>query len=410
MAAQRCKGTRDLGPGEMAKFRLIEDVFRDEAAKSGYREVRTPTLEYLHLFTSAGTLAPSLLKRVYSFLDWDGWSGERVVLRPDVTIPVARLYVENLAKEKLARLFYVSNIFRFEGTGKKTRERWQCGMELIGAGSSVADAELVRLALAVFAALGLQDVTVRLSHAGLIRRLLDGFGLERAEQARLFDRILDGETGGLKRLKGANAESGRALQSLRELSGKSSGFLRNYQALFKPALPELEAPLDDFIATVGLIEALGGNCVIDIASGRGFEYYTGVMYQFFSGKDLLGGGGRYDDLIPLVGGPDVPASGLALNVYPLMDLLPAGADGKPAALKVLVKAEPDCAAAAFQMINRLQQAGYGAEIFLGAQAAAGYDRVLMVQEDGFVLTDTAAGGSRELATAEAVLDALGRVA
>ncbi len=94
MRVQRCKGTRDLSPAEMSRFRLIEGAFRDCCLAGGYREVRTPTLEYLHLFTSTGTLTPGTLGKVYSFLDWDGWSGERVVLRPDATIPVARAYVE----------------------------------------------------------------------------------------------------------------------------------------------------------------------------------------------------------------------------------------------------------------------------------------------------------------------------
>ena len=87
MKIQRCKGMRDLSPVEMKIFRLVEDTCRECCLKWGYGEVRTPTLEYLHLFTSAGTLTPNMLGKVYSFLDWDGWSGERVVLRPDGTIP-----------------------------------------------------------------------------------------------------------------------------------------------------------------------------------------------------------------------------------------------------------------------------------------------------------------------------------
>ena len=92
----KAKGTQDLSPEDMRRFRLIEGVFRDSCLKWGYEEVRTPTLEYLHLFTSTGTLTPSRLNKVYSFLDWDGWSGERVVLRPDGTIPIARLYIEDM--------------------------------------------------------------------------------------------------------------------------------------------------------------------------------------------------------------------------------------------------------------------------------------------------------------------------
>ncbi|HIE17777.1 MAG TPA: ATP phosphoribosyltransferase regulatory subunit, partial [Dehalococcoidia bacterium] len=99
MASQKCKGARDLLPRDTKAFRFIEELFRKSCASWGYQEVRTPTLEYLHLFTAAGTLTPHMLSKVYSFLDWDGWSGERVVLRPDGTIPVARLYVENLSQQ-----------------------------------------------------------------------------------------------------------------------------------------------------------------------------------------------------------------------------------------------------------------------------------------------------------------------
>ena len=105
MKVQRCKGMNDLLPDEMAVLRQIESIYRGCCARWGYQEVKTPTIEYLHLFTSAGTLTPAMLGRVYSFLDWDGWSGERVVLRPDGTIPVARLYTESYQKEELARLF-----------------------------------------------------------------------------------------------------------------------------------------------------------------------------------------------------------------------------------------------------------------------------------------------------------------
>ena len=146
MENQKCKGMQDLLPDDMLRFRRIEDAFRNCCLKWGYREVRTPTLEYLHLFTSAGTLTPSMLGRVYSFLDWDGWSGERVVLKPDGTIPVARLYIDNLSEHETARLFYITNIFAFEGTGKENRERWQCGSELIGGTEFAADVEIALLA------------------------------------------------------------------------------------------------------------------------------------------------------------------------------------------------------------------------------------------------------------------------
>jgi len=132
MRVRQCKGFRDLSPQEMGRFRFIAQAFRDCCFGWGFSEVRTPTLEYLHLFTATGTLTPGMLGRVYSFLDWDGWSGQRVVLRPDGTIPVARFYIDNLAGKGLAKLFYLANIFRFEETRRRRESGGRVGSSLSG--------------------------------------------------------------------------------------------------------------------------------------------------------------------------------------------------------------------------------------------------------------------------------------
>ena len=146
----------------MERLRAVEDAFRATCRAWGYREIRTPVIEPLHLFTSAGTLSPQTLDRVYSFLDWDGWSGERVVLRPDSTIPAARLYAEHLRGDGIAKLCYSQDVFRFTDDGS-SREEWQCGVELIGDTGVRGDVELVLLALEVLKPLGLRDITVSLS-------------------------------------------------------------------------------------------------------------------------------------------------------------------------------------------------------------------------------------------------------
>ena len=409
MRVQRCKGTRDLSPGEMARFRLIEGAFRDCCLKWGYEEVRTPTLEYLHLFTSTGTLTPSLLNKVYSFLDWDGWSGERVVLRPDGTIPVARLYIDSMEDRELAKLFYVANVFIFEETGKKTRERWQCGAELIGMGSAIADVELIVLALEVLKRLGLNDIELRLSHTGLIRALLMKLGLSPEEQTRLFDQILDGDVDALAKLKPREPELGRVLTPLLDLKGKSSGFLKNLKTLFTRRLPELELPLDDFINIVDLLEALGCDYQIDLASGRGFEYYTGVMFQLFMGEENIGGGGRYDALIPLMGGRDIPASGFALYLDRLMNLVKPETLAKPLAQRVLIRIEPEVMKEGFSMASCLREAGYVAEFHLGGQEPADLRWTLDVQNKvpQFALTDLVNNRRFEVQTSNEVLTLLG---
>jgi len=400
MRVQRCKGSRDLSPDEMARFRLIEGVFRDRCLKWGYEEVRTPTLEYLHLFTSTGTLTPSMLGKVYSFLDWDGWSGERVVLRPDGTIPVARLYIDSMTEKGLAKLFYVA-----EQTGKETRERWQCGAELIGASSIIADVELIILALEVLKGLGFEDIKLRLSHAGLIRALLQKLNLSPGEQTRLFDQILDGDVEALARIKPGRPELMEALSLLLDLKGKSSGFLRNLKALFIRNLHELTPYIDDFISIVDLLDAMGCDYEIDIASGRGFEYYTGVISQFFTGEEMIGGGGRYDALIPLMSGRDIPASGFALYLDRLMNTVKPGVSSKPQAQKILIRVEPEVIKEGFTIASYLREAGYVAEFSLGGKEIAKFRWTLDVQSKPplFILTDQVKHKRFEAQTANEVL-------
>ncbi len=405
MRVQRCKGTRDLSPEEMTRFRLIEGAFSDCCLKWGYEEIRTPTLEYLHLFTSTGTLTPSRLNKVYSFLDWDGWSGERVVLRPDGTIPAARLYIDSMEEKRLAKLFYVANVFIFEETGKETRERWQCGAELIGMGSAIADVELIVLASEVLKRLGLSGIGLRLSHAGLIRALLAKLGLSPGEQTRLFDQILDGDLGVLTGVKLGEPELEKALTSLLDLKGKSSGSLKNLLALFSQSLPELEPPLNDFINIVDLLEALGCDYQIDLASGRGFEYYTGVIFQLFMGEENIGGGGRYDALIPLMGGKDVPASGFALYLDRLMSLVKPEALAKPQAQRILIRVKPEAIKESFSIASCLREAGYVAELYLGGQGLANWRWTLDVQNKAplLVLTDQVNHRKFEAQTTDEVL-------
>jgi histidyl-tRNA synthetase len=365
MKIQRCKGMRDLSPEQMAVFRLVEGICRDCFIKWGYREVRTPTIEYLHLFTSAGTLTPGRLGKVYSFLDWDGWSGERVVLRPDGTIPVARLYIDSLQGQGLARLFYAANTFIFEEAGDKTREHWQCGAELIGAGSSLADAELIALSLETLQKLGLKNVELRLSHAGLIKALLQKLGLSMAEQHRAFDFILDGDAAALAEIGRKSPELEGILRPLLNLNGQSSALLRSRKSLFVRSVPEISAPLDDFLKTVAFLDNLGIKYRINIASGTGFEYYTGIIFQYFIGGERVGGGGRYDALIPSMGGGDIPASGFALYLDRLMELVKQETITKPAPYRIMVRAESgDVLKSVFELADRLRQAGYIAEIDL----------------------------------------------
>jgi len=380
---QKCKGMRDLLPEDMVRFRRIEDVFRACCCSWGYREVRTPTLEYLHLFTATGTLTPGMLGKVYSFLDWDGWSGERVVLRPDGTIPVARLYIDNMSGQKFARLFYVTNIFAFEGTGKQNRERWQCGAEFFGGARPAADVETILLAAEVIRKLGLNAVELRLSHAGLVKALLKEFSLSPAEEVKMTSRILEGDWHALAKAKCPNPEVGRLVAALLALKGKSSSFLHNVKASFPKASPDFKDSLEDLISISTLLDNQGCQYKIDIAAAHGFEYYTGVCFQFLAAGEKIGGGGRYDNLVPLMNGGSIPACGFALYVDPIMKLVPLEKEKKGKS-GILVKGEelnPETVKACFALAESLRDTGYSAEIDFTGRDESDFRWVILVSRN-----------------------------
>ena len=210
-------------------------------------------------------------------------------------------------EKELAKLFYIANTFIFEETGKKNREKWQFGAELIGMGSPLADVELIALAVEVLKKLGLEKVEIKLiacradprdfAKTGLEYRGAEP-GLRPAAGRRCL--CLSPDQG---RKTGTGASAGVAGQVLRLCQKPGASALD---------LPELKPQIDDFVFIADALQSLGYDYQIDIASVRGFEYYTGVIFQLFVNDEKVGGGGRYDALIPAMGGRHTPASGFAL--------------------------------------------------------------------------------------------------
>jgi histidyl-tRNA synthetase len=362
MENQKCKGMKDFLPADMSVFRHIEKVFLDCCHNYGYQEVRTPTLEYLHLFTATGTLTPSMLNKVYSFLDWDGWSGERVVLRPDGTIPIARLYVDMFDALMTAKLCYVTNIFAFESTGHANRERWQCGAEFIGGTRLAADVETIALAKDITEKIGIKNINVQLSHAGLVKALIKEIAFNPEEETILIDNVLDGNWQALIRKE--EGEIGKFLPLLLNLKGKSRRFLQNVRTLYPQASPELKSHMEDFINITTLLDGLSFNYEIDITAIQNFEYYTGMCFQLLADGTKIGGGGRYDDLIPLMDGGNQPACGFALYIDSIFKSVSVDGRGRQEQ-RILIKGNntiPEKIKNYFILAKSLRELGYSVDI------------------------------------------------
>jgi histidyl-tRNA synthetase len=401
--SQLARGMRDILPGEMARVRRIEAAFRQTCGSWGYGEVRTPLIEHLYLFTAAGTLSPQTLDRVYSFLDWDGWSGERVVLRPDSTIAAARLYAEHYDGGRVAKLFYSQPVLRFTDEG--SREEWQCGVELIGDTGRAGDIELVSLALDSLAAVGLRDVRPRLSHAGIVRAVLAAAGLGPDEQAAAYDRLLDGDLSVVEEVEARLPQLNAPLHLLFEVEGEGTSYIANVRAALAQAVPGLDRALDELAAVAGALEARGARPAIAAVLARRFEYYSGIVMSFQHEGQRVGAGGRYDDLVELVGGGRVPASGFALFLDPLTKLIAADADAAAPVRVHAVAETPAAFAAAQDAAQALRASGFVAATVSDAGTPAGATLVCGGSPP-FELDD--GGGVRRFERLGDVIAALGR--
>ncbi|MXY35574.1 MAG: hypothetical protein F4Y54_02165 [Dehalococcoidia bacterium] len=299
----RARGMRDLLPEQMRAFRHVEDAFREVARHWGYEEIRTPTVESYSLFTSAGALSPEMLAGAYTFLDWDGWSGERVMLRYDSTIPVARAAAD-AGIEPPARLLYVQSVFRgAEG------EDWQCGLEYLGAPPVVGDLEVLAVAADTFAALSL-PVDLRLTHAGVARAAVDAAGLTDVLARRA---LLDDVAGnGLAAVQGAFADDPAALAFVQAALGGSGelALVDNLIALARTGLPGAAAPLEELREVAAALVATGRAVAIDFTLPFDFDYYSGVTWELRGEGGAWGRGGRYQPAGP--GAPE-SACGFALD-------------------------------------------------------------------------------------------------
>jgi histidyl-tRNA synthetase len=311
----------DWLPEDMDRFRKIEDIFRRVCSRHGYGEVRTPVIEKLHWFTGAGVLSPDLMHKVYTFLDWDGWSGERVVLRPDNTVPVCRLFAENFGKAKQARLFYVEDVFRYDDVSRRGGRQCQMGVEILGnfPKPSIRDVEALLLLLDFLKELKIGKILVVLSHAGILRAYLKTLSLTKEEEAQAFDLLLEGHTAELRKVC-ANRCNLEGLNRLLELQGCSASFLTNLKSLGKASKDFVQAT-EELEEIAFHLEQLKYSFEIIPGIHKDLTYYTGVMFDIYVDDKKVGGGGRYDHLLEKFMKTRIGGCGFSVYVEPLMEMM-----------------------------------------------------------------------------------------
>ena len=313
MKIQKPRGTRDFLPEDNRKRRFYENRLRDTATRWGYQEIKTPTFESIDLFTVKS--GEGILGEIYNFKD----KGDReMALRPELTAPVMRMYVNELQRTpKPVKLYYFDNCFRYERPQKgRFREFWQFGAELIGSPRPQADAEVIALACRMLKAAGVEG-ELHVGHLGIIRTLLQGLNdVVQGQIMRLVDKKDDKGLEDYLEEIDADIEMREKLFELIGLTGTEA------VAEARNLVGDIE-DMNTFQELLNLLDVYGLEYTINFGIARGLDYYTGMVFEIYSSglgaQNQVCGGGSYR-LAKLFGGEDVASTGFGLGFDRIMEV------------------------------------------------------------------------------------------
>jgi histidyl-tRNA synthetase len=314
---QKVRGTRDILPPESRLWVEVEAVAQRVFGGFGYEEIRLPLLEPTELFVrSVGEATDIVGKEMYTFADRKGRS---LTLRPEGTAGVARAFIENGLAQRPSplRLSYLGPMFRYEKMQRgRYRQFGQIGIELLGAATPAADAE-VMLALHTFLAeLGFDDLVIVLNNLG-----------DPEDRPRFIELLLR-ELEGRREELCADCQRRWDANPLRILDCK----VPRCRELVAGTTPVAEVVSEEARRHVDGVEAALRDLGVAVQRAprlvRGLDYYLRTVFEVVSpelGEDtVICGGGRYDRLISDLGGPQVPGVGFAIGEDRLIEVLPAG--------------------------------------------------------------------------------------
>ena len=372
MRFQAPKGTRDFYPAEMAVRRRLEGAWREASTCFGYEEVDGPTFEHLGLYTAKS--GEGIVSELFSFRRAGG--SDDYALRPEFTPTLARMVAARAAQLPMpVKWFAVPNFFRAERPQRgRLREFFQWNVDLLGAEGPAVDAEVIGVAVSALARLGLKpsDVRVKVSHRVAAARFVRALGVAEESVAAAFE-LLDRRdkvpaeefakrAAALGLAGDALARFEQAVRTRVPVADDLSA-LASAAGIGTDALGELAALRDALLAA-----GLGDWCEFDLGIVRGLAYYTGTVFEVHeaSGAErAIAGGGRYDGLVELFGGPRTPAIGFGMGDVVLglvladRGLLPADAGEllpRPDAF-VVSSGDPAAEAALAPLVARLRADG-----------------------------------------------------
>jgi histidyl-tRNA synthetase len=379
---QVLKGMRDFLPQRMILRHYVQDTVRQVFEQFGFEPLQTPAIEYAE--TLEGKFGEEADKLIYRFEDR---GGRDVGLRYDLTVPLARVVAMYPELVKPFKRYQMAPVWRAERPQKgRYREFYQCDVDTVGCTDMIADAEVVTVAYQSLRQLGFQAFRILLNNRKLLHAIATRAQVP-TELAPAVWRAIDkwdkiGPTGVRAELVQANvsAETIDHLFTLLDLSGSSDDRLAAIGARLGDA-PGAEAGVRELREIVHYLRQSGVNdrfFQIDFHLVRGLDYYTGPIFEIVVDEPKIGslsGGGRYDNLIGLLGSQSYPAVGISLGLERLIDVIdelgmaPATVRSTVSEVLVTVFDGSRLGAAAATAAN-LRASGVRAELYLGADRLA----------------------------------------
>ncbi len=373
MEFERPRGTRDFLFEEMRQRNEAENTLRRVFENYGFGEVQTPLFEDLKLFTTKS--GEEIVDQLYNFKDK---GGRDLTLRPEITAPISRLYLNEMQKSaKPIKLYYYGSCFRYERPQKgRFRQFWQFGCELIGAKSPEGEAEVIAMCNSSLEALGITTAEINVNHLGIIRGLFKHFDIDEATQREIMIVIDKGDKELLKEsLIGENpiikdnAELNEVLLKLIDMVGDSS-IIKTIEDLVSP-YEEARDALEEFKELVDTLKSFQvTNYKLNLGVARGLDYYTGIVFEVYvqglGAQKQVCGGGTYN-LVKLFGGEDVASTGFALGFDRLMNAIEelGGKKELPPMVNTYVAAISDSTRQkAFEITQNLRNADIPTEVDL----------------------------------------------
>jgi ATP phosphoribosyltransferase regulatory subunit len=354
MVYQPAAGARDLLPLDVAQKRWIEDRLEQVFQRWGYHRIITSTLERMDTLMAGEAIQRQMV------IELQNAQNEELGLRPELTASIARTVVTRMTNATYPqRLYYNANVFRrnWEGRHNRQQEYYQAGVELLGAGGLLANAEVLSLVADCFTALNLQGWRLILGEAGITRSLLNAFPPEIRNQVRTAIAHLDYVT--LDTLP-LSEELHQRAKIMLDLRGDSQEVLEKVSSL------DLEPDQHEAINNLkSLVELLEGKfpLVLDLSLIQTIDYYTGIVFEVVSDTNfqaqVLGRGGRYDQLLGLYHpqSESIPGIGFELSIDDLYQILSFNQQlpqNIPASHWLVVPETPGAEAAAFDYAEKLR--------------------------------------------------------